>query len=70
MSHSASLCYWCSKPLSILIKLAEEDQAYVEKIKIIVDNFDLSPRIRQLLKLNNQFTKLPLPMDIWKKTDK
>ena len=44
-----------SKPLSILIKLAEEDQAYVEKIKkIIVDNFDLSPRgIRQLLKLNN-----------------
>ncbi len=44
-----------SKPLSIFIKLAEEDQANVEKIKkIIVDNFDLSPRgIRQLLKLNN-----------------
>ena len=44
-----------SKPLSIFIKLAEEDQADVEKIKkIIVDNFDLSPRgIRQLLKLNN-----------------
>ena len=44
-----------SKPLSIFIKLAEEDQADVEKNKkIIVDNFDLSPRgIRQLLKLNN-----------------
>ena len=44
-----------SKPLSILVKLAEEDNSKVEKIKkIINDNFDLSPRgIREMLKLNN-----------------
>ncbi len=44
-----------SKPLSIFIKLADEDEAKVEKIKKIVNqNFDLSPRgIREMLKLNN-----------------
>ncbi len=44
-----------SKPLSIFIKLAEEDMLKADKIKkIIVDNFDLSPRgIREMLKLNN-----------------
>tara|TARA_B100001121_G_scaffold186353_1_gene162711 strand:- start:5844 stop:7058 length:1215 start_codon:yes stop_codon:yes gene_type:complete len=44
-----------SKPLSILIKLADSDNLKVEKIrKIINENFDLSPRgIRELLKLNN-----------------
>ena len=44
-----------SKPLSIFVKLAEEDQLKVEKIKKIIDeNFDLSPRgIREMLKLNN-----------------
>ena len=44
-----------SKPLSIFIKLAEEDDSKVEKIKKIIDNnFDLSPRgIREMLKLNN-----------------
>ena len=43
-----------SKPLSILVKLDEEDNSKVEKIKkIINDNFDLSPRgIREMLKLN------------------
>ncbi len=44
-----------SKPLSILIKLADSDDLKVEKIrKIINENFDLSPRgIREMLKLNN-----------------
>ncbi len=44
-----------SKPLSIFIKLADGDEAKVEKIKkIIDDNFNLSPRgIREMLKLNN-----------------
>ncbi len=44
-----------SKPLSILIKLENEDEAKVEKIKnIIIENFNLSPRgIREMLNLNN-----------------
>ena len=44
-----------SKPLSIFIKLADEDSAKVEKVKNIIDqNFDLSPRgIREMLRLNN-----------------
>ena len=44
-----------SKPLSIFIKLAEEDYSKVEKVKkIIENNFNLSPRgIREMLKLNN-----------------
>ena len=43
-----------SKPLSIFIKLAEEDQSKIEKIKkIIDDNFNLTPRgIREMLNLN------------------
>ena len=43
-----------SKPLSIFIKLAEEDQSKTEKIKkIIDDNFNLTPRgIREMLNLN------------------
>tara|TARA_Y100000591_G_C21757921_1_gene658453 strand:+ start:69 stop:1226 length:1158 start_codon:yes stop_codon:yes gene_type:complete len=43
-----------SKPLSIFIKLAEEDKSKNEKIKkIINENFDLSPRgIREMLNLN------------------
>ena len=44
-----------SKPLSIFIKLDEGDESKTEKIlKIINQNFDLSPRgIREMLKLNN-----------------
>ena len=44
-----------SKPLSIFIRLAEEDSPKVEKVKkIIENNFNLSPRgIREMLKLNN-----------------
>ena len=44
-----------SRPLSILIKLADEDSEKVEQVKKIIDqNFDLSPRgIREMLKLNN-----------------
>ena len=44
-----------SKPLSIFIRLAEEDAPKVEKVKkIIENNFNLSPRgIREMLKLNN-----------------
>jgi S-adenosylmethionine synthetase len=44
-----------SKPLSIFLKLDEEDEVKVEKIKkIIEDNFNLTPRgIREMLSLNN-----------------
>ena len=44
-----------SKPLSIFLKLDNEDETKIEKIKkIIEENFDLSPRgIREMLKLNN-----------------
>ena len=44
-----------SKPLSIFIKLANEDDSKVDNLKkIIKDNFNLSPRgIREMLKLNN-----------------
>ena len=44
-----------SKPLSIFIKLAEQDEFKIEKIrKVIEENFDLSPRgVREMLKLNN-----------------
>jgi len=44
-----------SKPLSIFVKLAEEDPNKVDALKKIIDqNFNLSPRgIREMLKLNN-----------------
>ena len=44
-----------SKPLSVYVKLDDDDEKKVEKIKKIIDeNFDLSPRgIRETLKLNN-----------------
>ncbi len=44
-----------SKPLSIYIKLADEDENKIENVKKIVEqNFNLSPRgIREMLKLNN-----------------
>ena len=44
-----------SKPLSIFLKLDNEDETKIEKIKKIIEkNFDLSPRgIREMLKLNN-----------------
>ena len=43
-----------SKPLSIFIKLALGDENKIDKVKIIEDNFNLSPRgIREMLKLNN-----------------
>ena len=43
-----------SKPLSIYVKLGDNDQSKTTKVeKIIKDNFDLSPRgIRELLNLN------------------
>ena len=43
------------KPLSIFVKLAQEDNKKIENIKkIINNNFDLTPRgIREMLKLNN-----------------
>jgi len=73
-----------SKPLSIFIKLNENDENKVEKIKkIIIDNFDLSPRgIREMLKLNNPIYEVTSayghfgrkPTDkgefSWEKTDK
>ena len=44
-----------SKPLSIFLKLAYGDEDKINNvIKIIEQNFDLSPRgIREMLKLNN-----------------
>tara|TARA_B100000963_G_C22601889_1_gene660635 strand:- start:842 stop:2005 length:1164 start_codon:yes stop_codon:yes gene_type:complete len=44
-----------SKPLSIFIKLANEDKEKINEVKkIIENNFNLSPRgIREMLKLNN-----------------
>ncbi len=73
-----------SKPLSIFVKLAEEDEAKVKKIMEIIDkNFDLSPRgIREMLKLNNpiyqitsaygHFGRKPTNKGefTWEKTDK
>ena len=73
-----------SKPLSIYIKLGEEDSSKVEKIKSIINkNFDLSPRgIREMLKLNNpiyeatsaygHFGRKPTDKGefSWEKTDK
>ena len=49
------LTLFINSSLSIFIKLANEDQAKVDKVKkIIEDNFNLSPRgIREMLKLNN-----------------
>ena len=73
-----------SKPLSIFIKLAENDDTKTEKIKEIINkNFDLSPRgIREMLKLNNpiyeatsaygHFGRKPTNKGefTWEKTDK
>ena len=55
MFNPISLCNSVSKPLSIFVKLADDDNLKNEKIKkIINENFDLSPRgIRELLNLNN-----------------
>ena len=73
-----------SKPLSIFIKLEENDNNKVEEVKKIIDqNFDLSPRgIREMLKLNNpiyeissaygHFGRKPTNKGhfTWEKTDK
>ena len=73
-----------SKPLSIFVKLAEEDEVKVKKVmEIINKNFDLSPRgIREMLKLNNpiyqitsaygHFGRKPTNKGefTWEKTDK
>ena len=73
-----------SKPLSIFVKLAEDDESKIESIKkIINENFDLSPRgIREMLKLNNpiyevtsaygHFGRKPTNKGefTWEKTDK
>ena len=73
-----------SKPLSIFIKLADDDGDKIEKVKkTIEENFDLSPRgIREMLKLNNpiyeitsaygHFGRKPTNKGhfTWEKTDK
>ena len=73
-----------SKPLSIFIKLADDDEDKIEKVKkTIEENFDLSPRgIREMLKLNNpiyeitsaygHFGRKPTNKGhfTWEKTDK
>ena len=55
-----------SQPLSIYIDLFDGEDKKSKKIEeIISKNFNLSPRgIRELLKLNNQFTKKQRPTDI------
>ena len=60
MLNSISLAIGVSKPLSIFIKLADEDEHKVEKVKkIIDDNINLSPRgIREMLKLNNSIYEI------------
>ena len=73
-----------SKPLSIFVKLADQNVKKIDKIKkIIEENFDLSPRgIREMLKLNNpiyeitsaygHFGRKPTNKGefTWEKTDK
>ncbi len=73
-----------SKPLSIFIKLDDQDSKKIENIKKIIDqNFDLSPRgIREMLNLNNpiyeitsaygHFGRKPTNKGefTWEKTDK
>ncbi len=73
-----------SKPLSIYVKLGDNDQGLTAKVeKIIKDNFDLSPRgIRELLNLNKPIYEITSsyghfgrkPTDkgefSWEKTDK
>ena len=73
-----------SKPLSILVKLDNNDEEKVKKVmNIIQDNFDLSPRgIREMLKLNKpiyqttssygHFGRKPTDKGefSWEKTDK
>ncbi len=73
-----------SKPLSILVKLAEKDEEKTKEVmQIINKNFDLSPRgIREMLNLNNPIYQITSayghfgrkPTDrgefSWEKTDK
>ena len=73
-----------SKPLSIFIKLEDDDKNKIQKIKKIIDqNLDLSPRgIREMLQLNNpiyeitsaygHFGRKPTNKGefTWEKTDK
>ncbi len=73
-----------SKPLSIFIKLGENDETKTEKVKTLINkNFDLSPRgIREMLNLNNPIYEVTSayghfgrkPTDkgefSWEKTDK
>jgi len=73
-----------SKPLSILVKLDDNDEEKIKKVmNIIQDNFDLSPRgIREMLKLNKpiyqttssygHFGRKPTDKGefSWEKTDK
>ena len=73
-----------SKPLSIFVKLNEEDEEKTsELIRVINQNFDLSPRgIRELLQLNKPIYQITSayghfgrkPTDkgefSWEKTDK
>ena len=73
-----------SKPLSIYVKLGEDDHSKTSKVeKIIKENFDLSPRgIRELLSLNKPIYEITSsyghfgrkPTDkgefSWEKTDK
>ena len=49
-----------SKPLSIFIKLNDQDENKIDAIRKVIDqNFDLSPRgIREMLKLNNSIYEI------------
>ena len=49
-----------SKPLSIFIKLNDQDKNKIDAVRKVIDqNFDLSPRgIREMLKLNNSIYEI------------
>ena len=49
-----------SKPLSIFIKLNDQDENKIDAVRKVIDqNFDLSPRgIREMLKLNNSIYEI------------
>ena len=54
MLNTIGVCNWCFKALIDHIKLASGDEEKIDKVKVIEDNFNLSPRgIREMLKLNN-----------------
>ena len=60
-----------SKPLSIFIKLADKDNSKVDKLKIIEDNFNLSPRGIRNAEFEQSYIRNYLCLrSLWKKAYK